>query len=436
MRLLFTFFLSISVSATGQFYLKPHIGQSSIPQNTTAICTIPTYTGNFNTTGLQAGDTCFDFTLFSTMGDTLSLSNELAAGLPVLLVNGSYTCPVFRNKVNMINQVASTYNGLIKVFVVYTVEAHPTNISPYFGYVNTTNANQNLGILYTQPTTYLDRKNIVDDMLQAMTINPTVYLDGPCNEWWSTYGPAPNNAYLINTDGSIFAKHPWFDKNPIDYILCDIDSLLYNTPCTQGAGNGNFSINQKDTLILGSPGSILYGFTDLINPSPNPINVMAVKMQKNYALPWQTAFCADVCYTPAEDTIFFAIPANDTMHFSIDFITGTVPDSGNIRIGLRNMNNSSNQFAINVYAKTNGPNAITAKQKKNFVLYPNPSSSTIVLKEYGEKEIEILSPIGKRLHKVKLPNQTSVHKLDLSFLPKGIYFIGSRRTAFQKLIIQ
>ena len=434
MKKMLVLMLFISLQSQAQFYLKPHIGPMTLPQNNDPICTIPTYSGNFNTTGLMAGDTSYDFTLFSVSGDTLSLSSELANGLPILLVNSSYTCPVYRNKVNMINQVANTYNGQIKVFVVYTVEAHPTDVSPYFGYINVTNANQSQGILYAQPTTYQERKNIVNDMLQAMTINVPVFLDNPCNEWWSTYGPAPNNAYLIDTDGTVFAKHPWFDKNPIDYILCDIDSLLYSTPCNPTSGSGNFIVNQLDTLVTGAAGNILYGFSDLINPTNSPINVMAVKIQKNYPANWQTVFCADVCYTPAEDTIYFSLPANDTMHFSIDFITDAVPDSGNIRIGFRNMNNSSNGQVIRVFANTTAPNQVSAFKKADFNFSPNPSSGKVVLQDYQGEMIEVITTLGKKVGQLSLDSSKEV-LLDFSELQKGLYFIGSRKIGYQKLII-
>src|SRR5687768_11128860 len=241
-----------------QNFLKPSIGLSSIPGDNTAICAIPLYTGSFDSSGLQAEDTAFDFKLYSISGDSFLLSEKLSHGKPVLLIAGSYTCPVFRNKVAVINSIAATYAGQIEIAIVYTLEAHPTVISPYFGYINVTQANQNAGILYDQPHTYGERKTICGDLLQAMTVQVPVYLDGPCNSWWSMYGPAPNNAYLIDTNGIIFAKHGWFDRHPDNDIVCDIDSLLGAGGCNSTPSNGTFILEQVSTTVSGFPGEILY----------------------------------------------------------------------------------------------------------------------------------------------------------------------------------
>ena len=80
-------------------------------------------------------------------------------------------------------------------------------------------------------------------MLNAMTIDVPVLIDGPCNEYWTNMAYAPNNAYLINTDGSVYVKHGWFHKAPKD-ILADIDNLLLNL------GTGEFSRPQDKQLVI------------------------------------------------------------------------------------------------------------------------------------------------------------------------------------------
>jgi hypothetical protein len=122
--------------------------------------------------------------------------------------------------------VYNNHNTKLRIYIVYGVEAHPNiDVSPYSGTVWTTSQNQTAGILYRQPTTYGGRKTVVQDMLNAMNIQPKVLIDGPCNNWWSNFGPAPNNAYLIHPKGTVFAKHGWYDKAPLN-IQNDISSLL------------------------------------------------------------------------------------------------------------------------------------------------------------------------------------------------------------------
>ncbi len=209
--------------------LKPSIGLTNLPPNSSSICAIPVFTGNFNTSGYMPGDTIPHFKLYNKNGVATDVLTLLQTGKPLLLIGGNYTCPVFRQKISKINQLAATYGSQINILIVYGVEAHPKtpDTSPYSGTVWTTSENQQDNILYLQPTTYGARKQILDDMLADIRypLSVPVLLDGPCNDWWLNFGTAPNNAYLIKPNGVIYKKHGWFDKNP-NNIVTDINSLL------------------------------------------------------------------------------------------------------------------------------------------------------------------------------------------------------------------
>ena len=145
--------------AVAQPNLLPSIGIGPMPSDNDPVCTIPWYLGSFYTSGLAAGDTAYDFTLYDLNGDSLNLAEALSHGKPVLLVAGSYTCPVYRGKVAALNNVVTTYAGLVDVYIIYTIEAHPIiDTSVYFGYVNPTTTNLQAGITYRQPQTYGERK--------------------------------------------------------------------------------------------------------------------------------------------------------------------------------------------------------------------------------------------------------------------------------------
>jgi hypothetical protein len=82
-----------------------------------------------------------------------------------------------------------------------------------------------LGIIYHEPVIYADRKNTATDMLNTLDIPVPVLLDGPCNAWWQTFALAPNPAFLISPNGTIYKKQGWFDNGL--YAVSDaIDSLL------------------------------------------------------------------------------------------------------------------------------------------------------------------------------------------------------------------
>ncbi len=45
--------------------LKPSIGIGDLPADAAPVCEIPLYLGDFESTGLQNGDTLYDFNLYS-----------------------------------------------------------------------------------------------------------------------------------------------------------------------------------------------------------------------------------------------------------------------------------------------------------------------------------------------------------------------------------
>lgn len=358
------------------------------------------------------------------------LSQKLATGKPVLLIAGSLTFPVFMGKIPLINQVISTYGNQVQVFVIYTLEAHPTDTSVYFGYVNVTTQNTNAGILFPQPMTYGERKHLVDTMSNWATLNAPVYIDGPCNEWWSTFGPAPNNAYLIDTNGKIVAKHGWFHKNQ-DNIFCDIDSLLNITSgmCNSVPTNGTFQLQVLNNISSGNSGSILYDYANLINNSNSAVSIFIKKLQKNIPPTWQTAFCADVCYSPSDDSITLTLPANDTLLFSLDFITDAISDSGSVNVGFRNVNNNNNSFQANFKAYTYPLNTVTIKEDDDVIVYPNPSNDYI---EFGlhaiSTNITVSDMVGCKMN-VELNN----NRINISSLKPGVYVVVYQVNGKQKV---
>jgi hypothetical protein len=416
-------FVFIILMRTGVSQLLPSLGLNTLPANSATICQAPWYLGSFYASGIQAGNSVPDFKLYDLNGDSLVLSNELAANKPVALIAGSLTCPVFRSKVNTINQVMATYGSAIRLFVIYTLEAHPTDTSVYFGYVNVTNQNTNANILFSQPTTYGQRKQMADTMSSFVSLNAPVFIDGPCNEWWSTFGPAPNNAYIISPQGKVIKKHGWFDKTP-DRIFCDLDSILAVTSgsCVNTTAPGTFSISVVNSTVNGSPGDLLYDFVKVINTESVNVTIATKKIQKNHPAGWQTAFCADVCYSTSEDSIGFTIAPFDTLLFSLDFYTDANPDSGSVKVGFKNINKSNNAFSIRLRASTL-PSQVGVQEYNSyssaFQMWPNPADNTININASPETlSITIYDVTGILVYAA--PNKTW-H--DISSLPPGVYYI-------------
>jgi len=428
--LLTCLFFGVFVELSAQTNLLPSIGLNTLPSDNDSVCYIPLVTGNFNTNGIQEGDTASDFKLYDLSGDSITLSGKLSTGKPVLMIAGSYTCPVFRNKVASINNVVSTYGNQLEVFIVYTLEAHPDlDTSVYFGYVNTGAANINQGILYRQPRTYGERKDVVQDLLSSMVIQAPVYIDGPCNNWWSHYGPAPNNAYLIDTTGVVFAKHGWYDKFP-ENIICDIDSLLGNpVNCNnQGStGSFNFVLLSNDT-IQGAPGSTITFSGDLINNSNSDVVVDIYRLQNNLPGGWASSLCADVCYPTTTDTATILIPAGMTQHFYFYIYTDNSIDTARTRVGFRNRDNATNQFARNLFGITESVSGMHGllSEELSVLVFPNPAKNSIFIETApGELLLGdfIVYDHSGRLKERHTFNGSGIQEMDLATYSVGIYFI-------------
>jgi len=365
MKKLFFILVVLSVNiAFSQVQLLPTIGLNSQPQDADSVCTIvPRSQGN-PWAPVNVGDTMADFTLWDITGDSVTLSSVLSSGKRVLMVAGSYTCPIFRNHMTDLNAVSSQFGNQIECFAVYQVEAHPTGSpQPSSGNLNPSNPP------YNQPDTYGERKSILQDLLNGVNGPPSgnyipvpvsvpIYIDGPCNEWWQYYN-GPNNAYLIDTNGVLFAYHNWFNNSnppngPSTNIWCDIDSLLgvNSGGCTQVTSlNGSFDFQIKvisSASVSGNPGDILDCFGELINTSNDGVKVNIMRQMNNLpSSTWESSMCITFCLPSTQDTTSAIVAAGDTIDFSFHFFTDPLmqgPDTAMARV--RFMNDNGNQNPI------------------------------------------------------------------------------------------
>ncbi len=424
-----------TTAAFGQ--TQPGIGLNALPADSDSICPIPVYTGSFDNTGYTVSDTVPDFTLYDLNGTAYNLSTLLQSGTPVLLISSSLTCPVYRGKIPVINQMASVYGSQLQIFIVYTVEAHPViDISPYSGTVWTTSSNQTENILFRQPVTYGERKAMVDTMLSLFTINVPVLIDGPCNNWWLNYGPAPNNAYLIDGNGRVVAKHGWFNKPP-DNMFCSVDSLLgFNSgQCTSFGNNGNFSFAlDLDSVEYGLPGQTLAIHATLTNTAANQNVVMdIIKRQVNIPAGWNTALCADICYAPTDDSIRITAPPLTVQPFIFYFYTDLTPGQGMVRVLFRNAFNQQNRVLQNFYGLTNATVITEPSVEEDFYFYPNPAGEQLIF--YGNNDYQRYTLINQN-GAVERSGSTG-RFLNLDNLPSGLYYLqleGENKIRTEKII--
>ncbi|NNF01476.1 MAG: T9SS type A sorting domain-containing protein [Bacteroidia bacterium] len=415
--------------------LNGFIGTSTLPSDADSICPIPLYTGGYSNSGFFEGDTVPDFKFYDLNGDSIVLSEELDNGKPKLIVTGSYTCPVYRNKLPDLQQVSSSYGNDIDIYIIYVVEAHPViDVSPYSGTVWTTAQNQSDSVLYRQPKTYGERKQIVSEMINDMGITVPIYIDGLCNEWWSNFGPAPNNAYLIDTNGVVFAKHPWFNKSP-ENIFCDIDSLLGNPlgpTCSGGSTAGTFIFSLNEPQVKSDvPGSTITIYGTLTNTSNEAAVVDIIRVVEDLPNGWTSAMCTDICLPYWVDTTFVQIPAGGTQLYIMYFYTSAQEDTGRVRILFKNRNVSGNNYSQNYMGITDsslstGINYVSNSNKISINAIPNPVNSIANFNILNanllssDAKICIYDILGNRVKTIACNNLESV-QIDVNDLANGMY---------------
>ena len=104
---------------------------------------------------------------------------------------------------------------------IYSIDAHPIgSTSPYSNREwSSLYSNDKEGNPVGQPLTYEERVELARKTAVEAGINVPLLVDEMDNPVWCTYGPAPNIAYLIGTDGKIIAKQGWYDPKLMEQAI-------------------------------------------------------------------------------------------------------------------------------------------------------------------------------------------------------------------------
>ena len=103
--------------------------------------------------------------------------------------------------------------------IIYVWEAHPIEGRPgSYTYDED-------GSPINQPTKYEERVEMARRTIAAENISVTVMVDEMDNALMCTYGPAPNNAYLIGIDGRIVFKQGWYQPDRMEEAVREVVNL-------------------------------------------------------------------------------------------------------------------------------------------------------------------------------------------------------------------
>ncbi len=117
--------------------------------------------------------------------------------------------------------VYAKYRDNINFLVVYTIEAYPIGSAcPYTGEETQVFSSKDLyGFAITQPKNYKERVFQAKEYMRQLGYTMPLVVDDIDNAIWCTYGPASNIAYLIDTDGTILAKQPYYSPQEMDVAI-------------------------------------------------------------------------------------------------------------------------------------------------------------------------------------------------------------------------
>lgn len=425
---------------SAQVILGPTINAPGLPSADELICDIPLELEVEIEDGPLEGDLVNDFTLYDTEGNQAVLSEVLALGKPVLLISASYSCMVFRGKVALINNIKTERSDELTVLVVYTVEAHPYgDISPYYGFENTGEQNFEDGVLEPQAVTYGQRVEQAAVMKDALGLQTRVLIDGPCNEWWTANGQAPNNAYLIDTNGIVYDAQAWLDRYPED-IKSSISGLVGEDITGAPVPTGIVGLDSYDEdCVEGEPGSTIIAHVNLSNEDTSASFLDIIRLSEDIPGTWTTSICTDVCYPPETENVDMFVEEGTAASLSFYFYTTLTGAEGQANLLIKNIYIPSNSFEVLLKACTElGAPAEVEIVKHEMYLYPNPVAEQLQVFIPGwsgqDIQIRILDLYGRTVHIVPCTLDTidPVCSVSLQDFPTGSYLIQVMNTHTQE----
>ncbi|HTF18434.1 MAG TPA: deiodinase-like protein [Chryseolinea sp.] len=217
-----TLVLSLSILGCSEYKTRPaDTARITLPASQGAY-------GEWETLGYYPGTKVPDFTLYAADGKPFHLYEELDKGKALVLINGSYTCDISRGKLSSIKDISNRYDDRVKVVMVYTIDAHPSDtLSPYATNTNKWIPKNNIRdhISAAQPRTYGERVALSNAWIRENQLSMPVLIDEPNNEYWMEFGQAPNMCYIIDPDGVVRYRRTWYDEKYLDNEIQQMTEL-------------------------------------------------------------------------------------------------------------------------------------------------------------------------------------------------------------------
>ncbi len=162
------------------------------------------------------GDHVPDFDL-PTLGGGRFRPTDLGETAPLLLIFGSYTCPVTESAAPGLRQLHARFGDRVRFVMVDVREAHPGKAVP-------------------QPKT-LDEKTAHAEQLRDLhRFEFEVAVDDIDGSFHRAMSPKPNSAYLLGKDGTILFRAQW--ANDTKALAAALEAVSDGEPLTRTQSGG------------------------------------------------------------------------------------------------------------------------------------------------------------------------------------------------------
>ncbi len=148
---------------------------------------------------LKVGQRAPDFNLKILGSKERVRLSSFAGKKPVALIFGTYTCPLFRNEVTQLNDMAALYKGKVEFLLVYIREAHPTD-----GWQDEKNVTEK--ILLPSAKALGEKEEHASMCVRNLNIKFTAVIDNMDNQVEQDYSAWPDRLYLVGKDGRLAYK--------------------------------------------------------------------------------------------------------------------------------------------------------------------------------------------------------------------------------------
>jgi len=231
--------------------------------------------------------------------------------------------------------------------------------------------------------------------------------------------------------------------------------IVFFTAWLQPVKGQSFSFVPDNAMVYDAPGSEIIIHVPIINTSNDTIIVYVLRTQNDLPADWSSSFCFDgLCFAPFVDSAASdPIPPGDTVDFSLDVYTDTIPGTATFRVVAKNMENPSDSIAVVLVASTdlssikNNSQGITSFSLNQN--YPNPFNPTTTisfeLKDRSFTTLKIFDILGREVASlINKELESGYHQYSFSVadfkLHSGIYYYrlttGNYQEAKKMMVLQ